>query len=136
MAVNRFADIDVRGPQMKAFKGYNKRMGFSGRRGQLNLGSDVSSNKKMFSYDPSVLKGLPDSVDWRDKGAVSPVKNQGMCGSCWAFSATESIESHLFLATGQMQILSPQNVLECTPNPKHCGGTGGCEGATHEVRIN
>ena len=40
------------------------------------------------------------------------------------FSATESIESALFLATGQQVVLSPQNVLECTPNPQHCGGTG------------
>lgn len=49
------------------------------------------------------------------------------------FSATESIESALFLATGQQVVLSPQNVLECTPNPQHCGGTGGCEGAIAEL---
>ncbi len=55
------------------------------------------------------------------------------CGSCWSFSATESIESHVFLATGRLLELSPQNMLECTPNPHHCGGTGGCEGATHEL---
>jgi cathepsin L len=52
---------------------------------------------------------------------------------CWAFSATESIESALYLSSGQMLTLSPQNVLECTPNPQHCGGTGGCEGAIAEL---
>lgn len=50
-----------------------------------------------------------------------------------AFSGTETIESHLFLNTGKMLILSPQNMLECTPNPNKCGGTGGCEGATFEL---
>ena len=50
-----------------------------------------------------------------------------------AFATTETIESQLYLATGKMLILSPQNVLECTPNPLQCGGTGGCEGAIAEL---
>lgn len=79
------------------------------------------------------LKSLPDSVDWRTKGIISPVKNQGGCGSCWAFSATESIESNVMQNTGKLPILSPQNMVSCTPNPDHCGGTGGCDGATEEL---
>lgn len=58
---------------------------------------------------------------------------QGMCGSCWAHAGVETIESALFLATGKMLILSPQQTLECTPNPQTCGGSGGCEGATAEL---
>jgi len=78
----------------------------------------------------------PDSMDWREKGAVSPVKNQGGCGSCWAFSATESVESHLQIASGKLLELAPQTYVNCVKNPDECGGTGGCEGATMELAFN
>jgi len=78
---------------------------------------------------------LPASVDWRTvKPAIlTPVKNQGACGSCWAFAATQSIEANVAQNTGKLLTLSPQNVVSCTPNPQHCGGTGGCGGATAEL---
>ena len=78
----------------------------------------------------------PDSVDWRTKGAVTKVKNQGGCGSCWAFSATESVESHYQIASGNLLELAPQTYVDCVENPHSCGGTGGCEGATMELAFN
>jgi len=78
----------------------------------------------------------PTSVDWRNKSVVTPVKNQLGCGSCWAFSATESVESAYAIATGKLLILAPQTYVNCVKNPDGCGGTGGCEGATMELAFN
>merc|ERR1711957_787076 len=79
-----------------------------------------------------------ESKDWRDvDGVVTPVKDQGSCGSCWAFSAAETLESHLAIATGKaVPKLSPQQIVDCAPNPDHCGGTGGCDGSTQPLAFN
>jgi len=79
------------------------------------------------------VKDLPASVDWREKGAVTPVKNQGQCGSCWAFATTAMIESYAAIATGNLPVLSSQQVTSCTPNPLSCGGTGGCMGSIPQL---
>jgi len=72
------------------------------------------------------LKGsLPDTFDWRTEGAVTPVKNQGQCGSCWAFSVTENVESVWIIATNASAStvdLSAQQVVDCDRDD------GGCDG--------
>jgi len=88
-------------------------------------------------YDPALGAearwGLPERVDWREKGVVTPAKDQGQCGSCWTFASTEALESSVALATGHLMTLSEQQILDCTPNPKHCGGTGGCQGGIVQI---
>lgn len=79
------------------------------------------------------VSSLPTDVDWRNEGVVTAVKDQGMCGSCWAFAATATLESHVAIASGELFDLSPQQIAACSPNPDKCGGTGNCQGATAEI---
>ena len=79
------------------------------------------------------LAALPKFVDWRQKGVVTAVKDQGHCGSCWAFASTGTIESHVAINTGILEDLSPQQLVSCAANPQHCGGTGGCQGSIPEL---
>merc|ERR1719174_2016593 len=81
------------------------------------------------------VSDLPASVDWRDKGAISAVKDQGYCGSCWAFATAETIESYLQINSGNSAVeeLSAQHITSCTPNELSCGGTGGCQGSIPQL---
>jgi cathepsin L len=61
------------------------------------------------------------------------VKNQGSCGSCWAFGSAETVECVLAQKEKKLTALSEQQLVDCVENPNHCGGTGGCDGATVEL---
>jgi hypothetical protein len=75
-------------------------------------------------YGDIVQERLPEAIDWRERGAVAPVKNQEQCGSCWAFSTTGAIEGINAIFTGHMEVLSEQELLDCdTRHDNGCNGT-------------
>merc|ERR1719326_1209043 len=67
---------------------------------------------------------LPDSFDWREKGAVNPIKNQAQCGSCWAFATVANVEGVNFLKTNKLLSLSEQELVDCDKST----GDQGCQG--------
>jgi len=109
MAMNQFGDMDA-DEFIATHTGYNK----------VNLGVLRAANSKHHKVGVKV----PQAVDWRTSGAVTPVKDQGQCGSCWAFSTTGSTEGAYFLSTKKLVSLSEQELVDCSA----AEGNSGCEG--------
>lgn len=97
---------------------------------QLNKFADLSHSERIAMYHPMRVKraadngattshvagslDIPDEIDWRTKGAVTHVKDQGACGSCWTFGTTGALEGALFMKEHKLVNLSQQNLLDCS----------------------
>jgi cathepsin L len=104
LTANRFAALTA--PEYKALLGHRSSSTIAPR----------PLNGKVLRDDP------PDAFDWRDKGIVNPIKDQGQCGSCWAFSIIQAQESQWALKKTDLLSLSEQNIVDCVDTCYGCDG--------------
>nr|GMC50479.1 low-temperature-induced cysteine proteinase-like [Ipomoea batatas] len=110
LGLNRFADITNE----------EYRTGFLGAKRDAGRSR---AKRESDRYAPVAGDSLPDSIDWREKGAVTEVKDQGSCGSCWAFSTIVGVEGVNQIATGNLISLSEQELVACdTKINQGCNG--------------
>jgi len=90
------------------------------------LGYDASLPRaaptSMHTYTAADVLAVNASLDWVERGAVTPVKNQGQCGSCWSFSTTGSVEGAYQIASGKLVSLSEEDLVECDQVDQGCQG--------------
>lgn len=113
IGLNHFTDMNE--DEFKSFiKGYEHEP----------LKHSVCNDFSKFNLTQFGGNNIPSDIDWREKGAVTPVKDQGKCGSCWSFSATGAMEGAWAIKTGQLSSFSEQQLIDCSVEY----GNSGCQG--------
>jgi len=130
--------------RLRVFEDNLKKIGILNERSKLDGGEAVYGigpftdlteeefNEQYTGWYPVNISDIPeaefndvklDDIDWRKQNAITPVKNQGSCGSCWAFAATEAIESEAFISKKyQLEVLAPQQIVSCDKQSSGCNG--------------
>ncbi len=106
LGINDFADVSHEEFEEKYFGGYQP----------------MKREKNIVKLDTS---NLADGVDWRTAGAVTPVKDQKQCGSCWAFSAVAAMEGLYFQKNSELKSFSEQQLVDCSGSEGNKGCNGG-----------
>jgi len=126
-APTRFSDFTD--AERAAMRGYRRSMNAARPSASALETTDTKKVEKS-------MQSLPDSWSWTHLRVAKNIQDQGGCGSCWAIATTSALEAHYEIYSakgGPTRSFSAQQVLDCTPNPEACGGTGGCNGATVEL---
>lgn len=99
LAVNRFADRSI--DELQALRGFRS-------------SRHSSTDKVHMKESKGKVQDLPDEINWVIRGAVTPVRDQAICGSCWSFGTTGALEGALFMKTGNLVSLSQQQLIDCS----------------------
>ncbi|CAH9121976.1 unnamed protein product [Cuscuta epithymum] len=111
LGLNKFADLTNHEFRAMHAGGYNPK---------VSLSATVAPPPNHFKYEN--VTEVPEALDWRAQGAVTPVKEQLQCGCCWAFSAVAAVEGLNKIKTGELVSLSEQELLDCNGDGMSCDG--------------